>query len=176
MNVSSVSSLQSFSYVWLSAIPWTAACQASWPITNSRSLLKLIPIELVMPSNHLILCRPLFLPPYILPSIRVFSNESVLCIRWRKYCSLGFSISPSKEYSGLIYFRIKRFDLLSVQGSQESSPTLQFKSIISLALSFLCGPTLISTHDYWKSHSFDYVELLLAKWCLCFLIHCLGWS
>ena len=95
--------------------PWTAACQASLSITNSQSLLKLRSIELVMPSNHLILCRPLLLPPSIFPSIRVFSNESVLHTRWSKYWSFSFSISPSNEYSGLIPFRMDWFDILVVQ-------------------------------------------------------------
>ena len=97
------------------ATPWTAAYQAYLSITNSWSLLKLMPFELVMPSNHLILCRPLLLPPSIFPSISVFSNESVLHIRWPKYWSFTFSISPSNEYSGLISFRISSFDLLAVQ-------------------------------------------------------------
>ena len=105
--------------------------------------------------NHLILCRPLLLLPSIFPSIGVFSKESVLRIRWPKYWNFSFSISPSNEYSGLISFRIDCFDLLAVQGTQESSPTPQFKSINSLALSFLYSPTFISIHDYWKNHSFD---------------------
>ena len=105
----------SLSVVSDSVNPQTAACQASLSITNSRSLLKLMSIESVMPSNHLILCRPLLLPS-IFPSIRVFSNESALCIRWPKYQSFSFSISPSNEYSGLISFRIDWFDLLAVQG------------------------------------------------------------
>ena len=100
--------------------PWTAAHQTSWSITNSRRLLKLMSIEPVMPSNHLILCRPLFLPPSIIPSIRVSSNESVLCIRWPKYWSFNYSISPSNEYSGLISFRMDRLDLLAVQGTLKS--------------------------------------------------------
>ena len=100
-----LSSLQSLSCVWLFSTPWTAACQASLSITNSQSLPKLISIGLVMPSNHLILCRPLLLPPSIFPSIRVFSNESALHIRWPKYWSFSFSISPSNEYSGLTSFR-----------------------------------------------------------------------
>ena len=129
------SSVQSLSHVRLFATPWTAAHQASLSITTSRSLLKLTSIELVMTSNHLILCRPLLLPPSIFPSIRVFSNESVLCIRWPKYWNFSFTISPSNEYSGLISFRIDWLDLLAVQDSQESSPTPQFKSIKSLALS-----------------------------------------
>ena len=128
-------------------------CPASLSIINSRSLLKSISIELVMPSNHLTLCRPLLLPS-IFPSIKVFSNESVLCIRWPKYWSFSFSISPFNEYSGLISFRMDWLDLLAVQGTQESSPTPQFKSINSLVFNFLYHPTLRSIHDYWKNHSF----------------------
>ena len=107
------------SHVRLFAIPWTAACQASLSITNSWSLLKLMSIESVMPSNHLILCHPLLLPS-IFPSIKVFSNESVLHIRWPKYWSFSFSISPSNEYSGLIFFRMDWLDLLAVQGTLQS--------------------------------------------------------
>ena len=107
------SSVQSFSHVWLFATPWNAARQASLSITNSRSLLKLMSIMLVMPSNYFILCHPL-LPPSIFPSIRVFSHESVLHIRWLKYWSFSFNISPSNEYSGLISFRIDWFDLLAI--------------------------------------------------------------
>ena len=103
-----------------SAIPWTAACQASLSTTNSQSWLKLMSNELVMPSNHLILCCPLLLLPSIFPSIRVFFSESVLCIRWLKYWSFSFSISPSNEYSGLISFGIDWFDLLAVQGTLQS--------------------------------------------------------
>ena len=101
-------------------MPWTAACQASLSIINSRSLLRLMSIESVMPSNHLILCCPLFLLPPIFLSIRVFSDESILCIRWPNYWSFSFSISPSNEYSGLISFRINCFDLLVVQGTLKS--------------------------------------------------------
>ena len=138
--------------------PWTAACQASLPITKSWSLLKLTSIMSVMPSNHLILCRPLLLPPSIFPSIRVFSNESVLHIRWPKYWSLR--ISPSSEYSGLISFRMDWLDLLAVQGTLKSlSPTPQFKSINALAVSFPYSPSLICIHDYWKNHSFDEMDL-----------------
>ena len=111
-----ISSIQSLSHVRLFATPWTAARQASLSITNSRSLLKLMSIESVMPSNYLILCCPLLLLPSIFPSIRVFSNESVLCIRWPKYWSFSFSISPSSEYSGLISFRMDWLDLLQSQG------------------------------------------------------------
>ena len=117
-------------------------------------LLKLKSIEPVMPSNHLILCHPLLLPPSIFPSIRVFSNELVLRIRLPKYWSSSFNISPSNEYSGLISFRMDWLDLLAVR-AQESSPTSQFKRINSLALSFLYSPTLTSTHDYRKNHSLD---------------------
>ena len=154
--------------------PWTAAHQASLSITNSQSLLKLMSIKSVMSSNHLILCHPLLLPPSIFPSIRVFSNESVLHIKWSKYCSFSFSISPSNEYSGLISFRIDWLDLFAVlRDSQESSPTLQFKSINSLVLSFLYSSTVISIHDYWKNHSFDYIDICWQS-SLCFLICCLG--
>ena len=118
--ISQFSSVQSLSCVWLFATPWTAACQAFLSITNSRSLLKLVFIELVMLSNHLMLCRLLLLLPSILPSIRVFSNESVLCIRWPNYWSINFSISPSNDYSELIFFRIDWFDLLAVQGTPKS--------------------------------------------------------
>ena len=116
----SVSSVHSLSHVRLFATPWTAARQAFLSINNSRSLLKLMSIESVVPSNHLILCRPLLLLPSIFPSIRVFSNESALPIRWLKYWSFSFSISPSKEYSGLISFRIDWFDLLAVQETLKS--------------------------------------------------------
>ena len=115
-----ISSVQLLSRVWLFATPWTAAHQASLSITNSWSLLKLMPIESVMPSNHLILSRPLLLSPPIFPSIRVFSNESVLCIRWPKYWSFSFNISPSNEYSRLISFRMDWLDLLAVQGTLKS--------------------------------------------------------
>ena len=126
--------------------PWTAVCRASLSFTIFWSLLKLMSIESMMPSNCLILCHPLLLS--IFPSIRVFSNESAFCIRWPKYWSFGFSISPSNEYSGLISFRIDCFDFLAVQGTLESSPTPQFKSINSLALFLLYGPTLTSIHDH----------------------------
>ena len=114
---SQFSSVQLLSNVWLFVTPWTAACQASLSITNSRSLLKLM---LVMPSNNLILCHPLLLPPSILPRIRVFSSDSVFHIRWPKYWSFSFSISHSSEYSGLISFRIDWLDLLAVQGTLKS--------------------------------------------------------
>ena len=147
--------VQSLSRVRLSATPWTTARQASLPITKFWSLLKPVPIESVMPSSHLILCRPLLLPPSIFPSIRVFSNESALCIRWPKYWNFTFNISPSNVHPGLISFRMDWLDLLAVQGTQESSLTPQFKSINSLELSFLYSPTLTPINDYWKNHSFD---------------------
>ena len=136
---SQFSSVQLLSHVQLFATPWTAARQASLSITNSQNLFKLMSIESVMPSNHLILCRPLLLLPSIFTSIRVFSNESALHIRWPKYWSFSFSISPSNEHSGLISFRMDMFDLLAVHGTLKS----------------LYSPTLTSIHDYWKNHSFD---------------------
>ena len=111
-------------------------------------------IEWVMPCNHLVLCHPLLLLPSIFP-IRIFSSESALHIKWPKYWSCSFSISPSSEYSGLISFRIYWLDLLAVQGTPKSFLLCQFKSINSLALSFLHSPTLTSIHDYWKNHSLD---------------------
>ena len=153
MYVRYVSSAQSLSRVWLFGTPWTAVHRASLSITNSWSLLKLTSIDLVIPPNHLILCHPLLLLPSIFPSIRVISNESVLHIRRPKYRSFNFSISPSNEFSGLISFRVDWLDLLAVQGTQESSPTPQFKSFNSLVLSFHSSPTLTSIHDYWKNHS-----------------------
>ena len=114
------SSVQSLSRVWLFTTPWTAAHQASPSITNSQSLPKLMSIESVMPSNHLILCRPLLLLPSIFPSIRVFSNESALCIRWPKYWNFSFSISLSNEHPGLISFKVDWLDLVAVQGTLKS--------------------------------------------------------
>ena len=148
-------SVQSLSHVQLFATPWTAARQASLSITNSRSLLKFMSIESVMPSSHLILCCPLLLLPPIPPSIRVFSSESTLHIRWPKYWSFSFSISPSSEHIGLMSFRMDWLDLLAVQGTLKSSPTPQFKGISSSLLSFVYSQTLISIHKYWKNHSSD---------------------
>ena len=128
-NKNFFSSVQSLSRVRLFATPWITARQASLSITNSRSSLRLMSIESVMPSSHLILCRPLLLLTPILSSIRVFSNESTLRMRWPKYWSFSISIIPSKEIPGLISFRMDWLDLLAVQGTQESSPTPQFKSI-----------------------------------------------
>ena len=136
------SSVQWLSHVQLFATPWTAAPQASLSITNSWSLLKLISTELVMPSNHLILCYPLPLPPSIFPSIRVFSNESVLHIRWPKYWNFSFSISPSNEYSGLVSSRMEWFDLLAVQGTLKS--LFQCHSLNASMLSLDCGGRMIT--------------------------------
>ena len=128
------SSVQSLSCILLFVTPWIAACQASLFITNSWSFLKLMPIESVMPSNHLTLCHPLLLLPSIFPYIRVFSNESALCSVWPKYWSIGFSISPSNEYSGLIFLKTDWFDLLEVQQTLKS--LLQHHSS---KVSILCG-------------------------------------
>ena len=138
--------------------PPALAHQASLSIANSRSLLKLMSFEYVMASNHLILCRLLLLTPSIFPSISVFSNESALLIRWPKYWRFSSSISLSNEYSETISFRIDWFDV-AVQGTLKSSPTPQFKSINSSALSFLYAPALTSIHYYWKNHSFEYLDL-----------------
>ena len=154
-------SVQSLSHVSLFATPWTAARQASLSITNSWSLLRLMSIESVMPCNHLILCSPLLLPPSVFPSIRVFSNKSVLHIKWPKYWCFSFSITPSNAYSGLISFRKFGFpnswfpssqeglvgSPCSPMDSEESSPTPWFKSINSVVLSFLYGPSLTSKSD-----------------------------
>ena len=151
-------SVNLLSHVLLFVTPWIAAHQASLSITNSGSSLKLTSMESVMPSSHLILCCPLLLPPSILPSIRIFSNESALCIRWPKYWRLSFSISPSNEYSGLISFRIEWFDHLAVQRTLKSLlPHHNSKASILSVLSLLYGPT--SIHDYWKNSSFDYMNL-----------------
>ena len=148
------------SHVWLFKTLWTAAHQPSLSFIISQSLFKFMPTELVIPSNHLILCHPLLLLPSIFPSIKVFSNESALLIRWPKYWSFSFSISPSNEYSGLIFFRMDLFDLLEVQRTlREFSPAPQFKSISSSAVSLPYGLTLTSIHDYWKNHSCEYTDL-----------------
>ena len=150
------SSVQLLSRVWLFVTPWIATHQASLSITNSQSLPKLMSIESVVPSSHLILCHPLLLLPLIPPSIMVFSNESTLYMRWPKYWSFSFSIIPSNEHPGLISFRVDWLDLLAIQGTlKESSPTTQFKSINFSVLSFLHSPTLTSIHDHWKNHSLD---------------------
>ena len=140
--------VQSLSCVRLFAAPWTAARQASLSFTTSWSLLKLMSIESVMPSNHLILCCPLLLLPSIFPSINIFSNESALHIRWPKYWSFNFSISPSNEYSGLISFRIDWLDLLALQGTLKSLHQHHSTKASILWCSLLRGPALTSIHDY----------------------------
>ena len=137
-------------------IPWTAPRQAFLFITNSCSLLKLMPIKLVMPSNHLILCCPLLLQPSIFPIIRVLSNESVLCIKWPKYWSFSFSICPSNKYSGPISFRMDWLELLTVQRTLKS--LLQdhsSKASILQCSAFFIVQLQTSIHNYWKNHSFD---------------------
>ena len=133
--------------------PWTEARQASLSITNSWCSLKFMFIESVMSSNHLILCRHFLLLPSIFPSIRAFSSESVFRIRWPKYWSFSFSISPSNEYSGLVPFRMDWLDLLAVQGTLKG--LLQHHSSKHQFFGFLYSPAVISIYDYWKNHSFD---------------------
>ena len=140
------SSVQSLSRVQLFATPRSTAHQASLSITNTQSPPKPMSIDLMMPSNHLIFCCHLLLLPSIFPSIRVFSNELALCIRWPKYWSFSFNISPSNEHPGLIYFRMDWLDLLAVQGTLKNSPPPQFKNISSSVLSFFHSPTLASIH------------------------------
>ena len=144
-------------------IPWTAACQASLSIINSQSLLKLMSIESAIPSNHLLLCHTLLLPPSIFPSIRVFLNEScILCIRWPNYCSFSFSISTSNEYSGMIPFRIHWFDLLAVQGTPKS--LLQHHG--SKASILQCSAFFIAqfSHPYWIWVSTTGKTITLTRW------------
>ena len=162
--------VQLLSCVCLFATPWTAACQATL-FTISRSLLKLMSIESMMPSNH-----PLLLLPSVFPSITVFSNESVLPIRWPKYWSFSFSISPSNEYSGLISLRMDWLDLLAVQGTLKS--VLQHHNSKASILQHSAFFTVQLSHPYMtteKNHSFDYTDLCWQS-IVCFLIHCLGLS
>ena len=154
-----ISSVQSLSRVRLFATPWIAACQASLSITNSWTLLKLMPIKSVMPFSHLILCRPILLLPPIPPSIRVYSNESTLRMSWPKYWSFSFSVSRFNEQPGLISFRMDWLDLLAVQGTLKS--LLQHhssKASILQCLAFLTVQ-LTSIHDHWKNHSPDQTDL-----------------
>ena len=145
--------VQSLSRVQLFVTPWIAAYQASLSFTNSQSLLKLMSIELVMTSNHLILCHPLLLLPSVFPSIRVFSHESALHIRWPKYWSFSFSISPSNEYSVLISFRMDWLDLLAVHGTLKS--LLQHHS----SKTSILWHSAFFMVQLWKNHSFDYMDL-----------------
>ena len=175
------SSLQfSHSVVQLFAIPWTAAHQASLSITNFQSLLKLMSIESVMPSNHLILCRPLLLLPSIFPSIRVFSKESLLHIRWPKYWSFSFSISPSNEYSGLISFRVDWLDLLAVHRTLKSlfqhhsskASVLRSSAFFITHLSHLCpttGKTIALTRQTFAGKVMSLLFNMLARLVIPFL-------
>ena len=140
-----------------------------------QMLLKLTPVESVMPSYHLILCRPLLLLPSIFPSIKVFSNESALHIRWPKYWSFSFSTSPSNEYSGPISFRLDWWDLLAIQGNLKSLLQHHSSKAAVLWCSAFFMVQLTSIHDYWKNHSFDLTDLCWQSKCLCFLTICLGW-
>ena len=149
------SSVQSLSHVWFFVTPWTPVRQASLSITNSWSSLKLMSIDSVMPYNHLILCPPLPLPPSIFTSIRVFSSESVLCIRWPKYWSFNFNISASNEHSGLISFRIDWLDLLALQKTLRSLLKHHNSKASILWCSAFFLVQLTSIHYYWKNHSFD---------------------
>ena len=151
--------VQLLSRVQLFAAPQTAAHQASLSFTTSRSLLKLMSIESVMPSNYCILCCHLLLLPSILPSIRVFSSGSALHIRWPKYWSFSFSISPSNEIFRVDFLYWLVWSPCCPKDSQESFPAPQFESINFLALSFLYGPTLTTIDDYWKNHNFDYMDI-----------------
>ena len=145
---SSFSSIQSLSHVQLFSMPWTTACQASLSITNYQSLPKLMSIESVMPSDHLILCHPLLLLPSIFPSIRVFSNESVRCIRWPNYWSFSFNISPSNEHAGLLFVRMDWLGLLAVQGTLKSLLQHHSSKASILQCSAFFIETLTSIHDY----------------------------
>ena len=156
INLRSFSSVQLLSCVWLFATSWTAACQASLSITNSQSLLKLMFIEfIVMPSNHHILCHPFLLLPSVFPSNRVFSNESALRIRWSKYWSFNFNISPSNEHPVLISFRMDCCISFQSKGLSRvlSNTTVQMHQFFDGQLSL--SPTLTSIHDQWKNHSLD---------------------
>ena len=149
------SSVQSLSRVRLFVTPWIAARLAYLSITNSQSQPKPMSIESVMPYSHLILCRPLLLLPLILPSIKVFSNESTLCMRWPKYWSFSFNISPSNEHPGLVSLRMDWLDLLAVQGTLKSLLQHHSSKASVLQRSAFFSPTLTSIHDHWKNHSLD---------------------
>ena len=147
--------VQLFSRVWLFATPWTAARQASLSITKSWSLIKLMSIESVMPSNHLIFVLPFSSCLQSFPSFRVFSDESVLHTRWPKHWNFSFSISPSNDYSGLISFKMDWLDLLAVQGTLKSLQYHSSKALILPRSAYFNSPVLTSMHDYWKKYSFD---------------------
>ena len=175
-----LSSVQLFSHVWLFATPWTTALQSSLSITNSRSPPKPMSIESVIPSNHLILCHPLLLLPSIFPSIRAFSNESALCIRWPKYWSFSFNITPSNEHSGLISFRMDWLDLLAVQGTLKSLLQLQSSkaSILQLSAFFMVqlshpymttGKTIALTRWTFVSKLMSLIFNMLSRLVIAFL-------
>ena len=183
--VEGFSSVQSHSHVQLFATSWTAACQASLSITNSQSLLRFMSVKSVIPSIHLIFCHPLLLLPSVFPSIRVFSMESVLCIKWPKYWCFSFSISPSIECSGLISLRIDWLDLLAVQGTLKS--LLQHnssKASILWCSAFFMGQLSHSYMTIGKTIALldgplsqrNVSAFFVCLFCLCFLICCLGWS
>ena len=166
------SSVHPLSCVRFYVTPWTAAHQASLSITNSWSLFKLMSIKSVMPSNHLILCRPLLLLPSIFPSIRVFSSESVLCIMWPKYWSFSFSISPSNKYSELISFRFDWFDLLADQGTLKSSLTIQHSAFFTVQLSHpytITGKTIALTRRTFVGKVKSLLFNMLSKLVMAFL-------
>ena len=175
-QVHQFSSVQSLSCVQLFVTPWIAACQASLSITNSQSLPKLMSIESVIPSSHLILCPPLLLLPPIPPGIRVFSSESTLCMRWPKYRSFSFNISPSNEHPGLISFRMYWLDLLAVQGTLRvfSNTTVQKHQFFSTQLSSQSNSHIHTWPQEKPSPWLDGPKS--AKKCLCFWICYLGWS
>ena len=176
------SSVQSLRHAWLFVTPWTAACQASLSITNSQHLIKLMYIELVMPSNHLILCRPLLLLRSIFPSIRIFSNESVLRIRYPKYWNYSFSISPSNEYSGVISFRIDWFSILAIQGTFSrffSNTTVQKHQFFSAQLFFIVqlsypymttGKTMALTRRTFDGKEISLLFNMLSRLVITFLL------
>ena len=174
-------SVQSLSHVRLFATPWTAARQASLSLTNSWSLLRLMSIKSVMPFNHLILCQPLLLLPSIFPSIRVFSNESTLCIKWPKYWSFGFNISPSNEYSGLISFRMDWLDLLAVQGTlrnllqyhSSKASILQCSAFFIVQLSYpymTTGKTIALTRETFVGKVMCLLFNMLSRLVIVFLL------
>ena len=175
MSIYIPSSVQSLSHARLFATPWTTACQASLSVTNSRSLPKLMSIESGIPSNHLILCHPLLLLTSIFPSTRAFSNESVLRMRWPKYWSFSFNISPSNEHPGLISFRMDWLDLLAVQGTLKS--LLQQHSLKALILRHSAFFIVQLSHPYMTTgKTIALTRQTFVDKYLCFLICCLGWS
>ena len=171
-----LSSVQSLSRVQLFVTPWTAARQESLSIANFQSLLKLMTIESVMPSNHPILCHPLLLLPSIFPSIRIFSNELVLCIRWPKYWSFSFTISPSNEYSGMISFGMDWLNLLAGQGTSKSLLQHHSSKVSILWHSAFFIVQLSHPHMITGKTIALTRQTFVGKLCLCFLICYLGWS